>query len=520
MTSLHIFLEYSSTKEDIQQELFVTEQAFESSLATSLWILDLYQLEITADGITKTPLVTGIDITDEEGNLVIQKGSSNSNQSTGIFWHEFPLVVQTKKRTQQVGIVRLYSDESIVLNRIKLGIQILLINAAIKTFILAFLITIVFNRLLTKPLEKLALDATNIDLNSIHKDRIQVNSAEENELKLLEVALNNMMEKIGASIANLDSLNQELENKVQERTQSLDTVIVQMKADKVILENEISIRKQRESELEEGRIALQRSLDDLNMAQEQLIESEKMASLGSLVAGVAHEINTPVGVSLTGITHFQFMLDKLYKQYKNEALEEPQFEKFISDAREIARSIHISLDRAAKLVNSFKRVAVDQSTELWRTFNLKEYLDEVLLSLQSKIKASKIRVELECDPTIDLTNYPGSWSQIITNFITNSLTHGYQKGQEGIINISAKTEGDKLKFIYCDDGNGIPNDIKTKVFDPFYTTNRENGGSGLGLNIVYNIVTQQMGGTITLDSSDGTGAIFTILVPIDISDLR
>ncbi len=520
MTSLHIFLEYTSTKDDIQRELSVTERAFESSLATSLWILDLYQLEITANGITKTPLITGIDITDEEGNLVIQKGNSDKNQTSGTIWHEFPLIVQTKKKAQRVGVVRLYSDESIVFNRIKLGIQILLINAAIKTLILALLITIVFNRLLTKPLEKLALDATNIDLHSIHKDRIKVASSEENELKLLEVALNNMMEKIGASISNLDALNQELENKVQERTRSLDTVIVQMKADQELLEKEISIRKQRELELEEGRIALQYSLDDLKLAQEQLIESEKMASLGSLVAGVAHEINTPVGISLTGITHFQFMLDKLNKQYKDEALEEPQFEKFITDAKEIARSIHISLDRAAKLVNSFKRVAVDQSTELWRTFNFKEYLDEVLLSLQSKIKASKVQVELECDPTIDLTNYPGSWSQIITNFITNSLTHGYKKGQEGIISISAKAEDDKLKFIYCDDGNGIPNDIKTKVFDPFYTTNRENGGSGLGLNIVYNIVTQQMGGTISLESNNGSGVIFTILVPIDISGLR
>ncbi len=520
MTAAHIFLEYSSTKEDIQRELTVTQQAFESSLTTSLWILDLYQLEITADGITKTPLVTGIDIIDEDGNLVIQKGNSDKDRSSGTFWHDFPLIVETKKKTQQVGVVRLYSDESIVFDRIKLGIKILLVNAALKTLVLAFLITIVFNHLLTKPLEKLALDATNIDLNSINTQRIEVETKEENELKLLEVALNNMMEKIGASIENLDSLNQELESKVQDRTRSLDTVIVQMKEDHKLLESEISTRKQREVELEEGRQALQKSIDDLQLAQAQLIEQEKMASLGSLVAGVAHEINTPVGISLTGITHFQFMLKKLNEQYKNDALEEAQFEKFINDAQEIARSIHISLDRAAKLVNSFKRVAVDQSSELWRTFNFKEYLDEVLLSLQSTIKITKVRVKLECDPAIDLTNYPGSWSQIMTNFITNSLTHGYEKNQVGVINITATKEDDKLRFVYCDDGNGIPNEIKTKVFDPFYTTNRENGGSGLGLNIVYNIVTQQMGGTITLESNDGIGAIFTILVPIDISDLR
>ncbi|MFL0801989.1 MAG: hypothetical protein K6L80_16190 [Agarilytica sp.] len=520
MTAVHIFLEYASTKDDIQRELSITQQAFESSLATSLWILDLYQLEITADGITKTPLITGIDITDEEGKLVIQKGSSDRDHSTKSFWHEFPLIVKTKKNSQNVGIVRLYSDESIVFNRIKLGIQILLINAALKTFILSLLISIIFHRLLTKPLEKLALDATNIDLNSMHKERISVGTSEENELKLLELALNSMMDKISASMGSLDSLNQELENKVEERTRALDTMIVQMTEDQAHLENEVAMRKQREKELEEGRRELQRSLDNLRLTQEQLIESEKMASLGSLVAGVAHEINTPVGISLTGITHFQFMLDKINKQYKAEDLDEAQFEKFITDALEIARSINISLERAAKLVNSFKRVAVDQSHEQLHTFNFKEYLDEVLLSLQSKIKGTRVRVELECDPTIKLTNYPGSWSQIITNFITNSLTHGYAAHQDGTIHIRANIEEGMLLFVYHDDGNGIPDEIKTKVFDPFYTTNRENGGSGLGLNIVYNLVTQQMGGTITLESNEGAGVIFTILIPIDISASR
>ncbi len=519
-TGLHVFIEYSSAMDDVRSELLVTEQAFEDSLASSLWILDIYQLDITAKGMTKLPLVSGIEVQDENGTIVLQLGDldfSSKMDADGIFWHEFPLMVLFDNEKRRVGNVRLFSSQKIVFNRIKLGIVILIINAIAKSLVLILLIVIVFNRLLTKPLERLAIDARNIDLNNIQETRIVVARGEHNELKVLELALNNMIDKIAASVSDLDTLNKSLENKVAERTERLNDVIAQLVKDQSALEREASIRLKREKQLLEGGKALQKSLRDLGTAQNQLVEAEKMASLGSLVAGVAHEINTPIGIGLTGITHFQYMVKTLAKKYKDGKLETQDFERFLADSEEIARSVHISLDRAAKLVSSFKRVAVDQTHEVLRIFNLKDYVDGVLLSLKNKTKLAAISVEVDCDPSIELSSYPGSWSQIITNFVTNSLIHGYKKGHKGTIQLSFRLEDDKVVFVYSDDGLGMDKAVEERVFDPFYTTNREDGGSGLGLNIVYNLVTQQLKGKITVNSRPYLGTTFTIIIPKDVT---
>ncbi len=521
MTGIHIYIEYSSAKEDIKKELVITENTFSKSLTETLWNMDDVQLRITAEGITKLPSVIGIEILDRHKVTILQTGQvalNAKNSSNDVFWHEFPLQYFHKKNTKQLGSVRLVSSNSIVFNRIKVGIFILIIAAVIKTIALVFLITIVFNRLLTRPLGYLANEAEKIDLNNIQARKIEVDGHEESELKILESALNKMMDKIVISMSELEELNIGLERKVTERTTSLNNTVKQLDKDQLALKQEVEIRMEKEKALMKGRLELQNSLEELKQMQEQLIESEKMASLGELVAGVAHEINTPVGLSLTGISHFQYMLDQLEERYTDKALEENQFEKFISDAKEISKSIRHSLDRAAGLVKSFKQVAVDQSHEVIRRFNLHEYIDEVMLSLGNKIKHSAIKVEVVCDKNIEINSYPGSLSQIVTNFINNSFIHAYDKGQKGTIKLLFEKQDDHLHFIYSDDGKGQTKDIQDKMFNPFFTTNREKGGSGLGLNIVYNLVTQKMKGSINIESKPDFGTTFTIIIPIDIEN--
>jgi len=521
VTSAHIYIEYTAAKDDIKAELVVTERTFRDSLTETVWNMDEFQLKITAEGITKLPSVIGVEILSPQGALVLQTGqaiSATDNIKNDIFWHEFPLQYTHKKKEKILGTVRLISSNSIVFNRIKLGIFILIIGAVIKTVALVLLITIVFNRLLTRPLGYLANEAGKIDLNNIQNRHIEIDGHEESELKTLETALNNMMNKIVISLSELEELNKGLEKKVSERTISLNNTVKQLDQDQQALKHEVAIRMDKEKALLKGRLKLQNSLHELKQMQEQLIESEKMASLGELVAGVAHEINTPVGLSLTGVSHFQFMLEQLEERFKKKKLEERHFEKFISDAKEIARSIHHSLDRAAGLVKSFKQVAVDQSHEVVRWFNVHDYVDEVMLSLVNKIKHTAITVEIECDTSIEINNYPGSLSQIITNFISNSLIHAYNKGQKGTIKLHFETQNDQLYFIYSDDGKGQEKDVQAKMFNPFFTTNREQGGSGLGLNIVYNLVTQKMKGSINIDSKPDFGTTFTIIIPIDIEN--
>ncbi len=521
VTSVHIYIEYTAEKNDIKAELVITERTFRDSLTETIWDMNNSQLKITTEGITQLTSVIGVEVLSPQGVIVLETGQTTSgseNVNYDIFWHEFPLQYLHKTKSKKLGSVRLISSNSIVFNRIKLGIFILIIGAVIKTIALVLLITIVFNRLLTRPLGYLANEAEKIDLNNIQHRHIEISGPEESELKTLETALNKMMNKILISLSELEELNKGLEKKVSERTISLNNTVKQLDQDQQALKREVAIRMNKEEALIKGRLELENSLNELKQMQDQLIESEKMASLGELVAGVAHEINTPVGLSLTGVSHFQFMLEQLETRYKKDELEEHQFEKFMSDAKEIAKSIHYSLDRAAGLVKSFKQVAVDQSHEVMRCFNVHDYVNEVMLSLGNKIKHTSISVEIECDTTIEINNYPGSFSQIITNFISNTLIHAYQKGQKGTIKLLFEKQNDQLCFIYSDDGKGQEKDIQAKMFNPFFTTNREQGGSGLGLNIVYNLVTQKMKGSIKVDSKPDFGTSFTIIIPIDIEN--
>lgn len=521
VTMMHVMIEYDAAKSDVSAELKIIQKTFDNSLSQALWHLDKEQLSVTVQGITELPVITAVEIYDISGTLIESYGEiANKNGKAALiseaFWHEFNLQFKFGQELQNIGVARIYSGERIVFDRIKLGIFILIINAVIKTMVLFFLIVIVFDRLLTKPLGRLAYEAEQIDPDNIQRQRIFVDTGEGNELKVLEKALNAMMDKTVASINELDSLNKNLELKVRQRTESLNQVIKELDIKQQDLKAEIIDRQEKEKALVESRVELQNSLDNLKLAQSQLIESEKMASLGGLVAGVAHEINTPVGLSLTGITHFQFMVDRLEKRFKDGELEEEQFEKFVADSKELARSIVISLQRAADLVRSFKQVAVDQSHETIRKFNLSEYVAETLVSLRNRIKQSRVKVEVECDSSLVITAYPGIWSQIITNLISNSLIHAYKAGDQGVIRMVFMAVEDKISFTYSDDGKGMDEVTISKIFDPFFTTNRENGGSGLGMNIIYNLVTQKMQGKIEVKSELGIGSTFTILVQRDI----
>ncbi|MGR3220235.1 MAG: trifunctional serine/threonine-protein kinase/ATP-binding protein/sensor histidine kinase [Candidatus Anammoxibacter sp.] len=253
--------------------------------------------------------------------------------------------------------------------------------------------------------------------------------------------------------------------------------------------------------------------EELKQRQGQLVESEKMAALGRLVAGVAHEINTPVGIGVTASSTLKTKTDQISKLYKGDELTSSDFEKFINNMAEGSNIILKNLKKASDLIGSFKQIAVDQSSETKRWFNLKEYIHEIFISLTPKLKNTKIKTEVECSDNISLNNYPGVFSQIITNFIMNSLQHGFDESDEGCINIKCRVEGHSLILCYSDNGKGMTKNVLNKIFDPFFTTNRQAGGSGLGMYIIYNLVTQKLNGKIKCDSEEGKGVLFEINIP-------
>ena len=260
---------------------------------------------------------------------------------------------------------------------------------------------------------------------------------------------------------------------------------------------------------------LSQALDDLKATQTKLVESEKMASLGGLVAGVAHEINTPIGISITAASLLADKVTEFFGTYKSGQMKRSQLEKFLDTAMQSSSMVLSNLNRAADLIQSFKQVAVDQCTEEQRIFNLKQYLSEVLISLRPKLRTTHHQVEIKGDEAIALNTYPGAFSQIITNLVMNSLTHAYSPEDAGHLIFEYKQQGEQIILTYSDDGKGIPKENLSKIFDPFFTTKRGQGGSGLGLHIVYNLVTQKLNGTIEGESQVGVGTKFIIKLPME-----
>jgi signal transduction histidine kinase len=265
--------------------------------------------------------------------------------------------------------------------------------------------------------------------------------------------------------------------------------------------------------LEEQNAALENALTSLKDAQGELVRQEKLASLGRLVAGVAHEINTPLGICVTATSHLVEELKLTREDMANGTLDEDGLNQFLDIIDQSLRIMTTNTQRAAALVRSFKQVAVDQSSDDIRSFNLRKYIDEVLLSLQPKLKGKPIVIDIDCAPNIELASFPGAVSQIVTNMVMNSLVHGFEEGQQGKIKISGRVDGDFVDFDYSDDGVGMDSTTLAQLFDPFFTTKRGSGGSGLGAHILFNLVTGALGGTVKVVSAPGMGLHYKLRFP-------
>ena len=258
---------------------------------------------------------------------------------------------------------------------------------------------------------------------------------------------------------------------------------------------------------------LSEALANVSAMQNQMVESEKLAALGGLVAGMAHEINTPVGIAVTAASHLVERTAELRGAWQSGSMKRSTLDRYIENVKDAGRLILTNLERSNELVQSFKQVAVDQSSETRRSFRVRDYLEDILRSLRPKLKRTPHLVEIDCDPGLVLTSYPGALAQVMTNLVLNSVVHGYAEGVSGRISLSAAAHDGGVRLRYADDGRGIPDELLQHIFEPFFTTRRSAGGSGLGLHIVYNLVTQRLGGTISVDSAAGKGTVFTIDIP-------
>ena len=260
---------------------------------------------------------------------------------------------------------------------------------------------------------------------------------------------------------------------------------------------------------------LKESLETLEKTRDQLVQSEKMAALGNLVAGVAHEINTPVGVGVTAASHLQEKTEYIIKKYNNGQMKRSDLENYFENAINSAKMILSNLRHASENISSFKQVAVDQTSDEKRFFHVKDYVEEVLISLHPRLKKTNHNLTLKCNEKMEIYSYPGALSQIITNLIMNSLDHGFRNIDDGSMMISIKKQDNTLQMLYEDDGVGIPPNIQPQIFDPFFTTNRSRGGTGLGMHIVYNLVHHKLNGIIQCESEPQKYTRFIITFPLE-----
>jgi signal transduction histidine kinase len=259
------------------------------------------------------------------------------------------------------------------------------------------------------------------------------------------------------------------------------------------------------------------SFNELQSMQSQLVESEKMASLGGLVAGISHEINTPLGVAKTSASHVEDELKKMTNSFSEGTLTKSSMEDFINQFSDGLHLLTANLNRASELMTSFKQVSADQSHDEMRTINLKEYLEETIYTLKPNLRRFQVAVLLDCEDNILIDTFPGAFSQITTNLIMNSLNHAYAPEDPGSINITVTQANDLVLLTYNDDGKGMEESVLKKVFEPFFTTKRGNGGTGLGMHIIYNLVTMKLQGTIDVSSVVGQGSTFKLILPTSLT---
>jgi signal transduction histidine kinase len=305
----------------------------------------------------------------------------------------------------------------------------------------------------------------------------------------------------------------ESENKILKKVfQAARTVNNHVAEDNQTLAVKLRERSERLQQVE-GKLSADR--DIMQKTRERLVEAERLSRLGSMVAGLAHELNTPLGVGVTAASNLEKEIGELQELYESGAMKKSDLERYLQISGESAAMILANLRGASELIKSFKTVAADQNRDNGRVFMLKEYLEQILLSLKPRIAQTPHCIKLTCSDYISLYGRPGAFSQIITNLVMNSLTHAFDSGQAGTISIDAFSDSSHMVIRFADNGRGIPPDVLPHIFEPFFTTSKDAAdGTGLGLHIVQSIITEHFNGSITCESRLGKGTAFYLRFPI------
>lgn len=445
----------------------------EAGLSVSLWNVTPELGKPLMDSISLDTSVLSISVTGEQGEIFLEYQREQDAAANPQTIELSRPIIHDNEQLGEVSLV--YSLERArarATNEARLLATIIFVQLVVSMVTLS----IVLHRRVLSPLNKLGTAATGIAQGDL---KTAIPKLKNDEFGGLSVQLEAMRGVLEESFTKL-------EHRVAERT----------------------------AELQEVNNTLQGTLDQLRMAQDNLIQQEKLAALGSLVAGVAHELNTPIGNGLTVATTLCDACTAIEKEMQ-EGLTRAGLEQFIQDMDEGTQLVSRNLEKASELVTSFKQVAMDRTSAQRRTFTLQTILNETLMTVSPTIKRTpyQVKIEVENDAEVELDSYPGPLGQVITNLINNAIIHAFDGRDHGLVVMGYRRVSEGAEIYVLDDGVGIPEENLARIFDPFFTTKLGEGGNGLGMHICHNIVTGILGGQIKVESKVGKGTLFTLTLP-------
>lgn len=475
---------------EIDESFALFENSYLKPITLSVYYVDESLLEVQLLGALKIKHIDFIKVIDDSGSIETIKDIGIKTEA------EYRVETLPLKHRDVSGVLYEFGTAEVYANVSRMKEEV--VSARYRNLLqnLGFIVVIsislflVINNLFIKHFSTIVKYTKELNYSDGSSDlAIERNKylfKSEDEISLLVNNINSMKNRISKDYRKikgieqeLNDLNRQLENKVAEKSSKLDEAI-----------------------------------ESLQLTQKKLVESEKLSSLRGLVSSITHEVNNPLGISITAISFIKDITEDLIIKKESSQLKKTDLESFLKQNGELSLSILNNLKRASDLVSNLKNIARDQSTEEEREFNLGDYLDDILVSLRLKLKRTKHRIELKCPNDLTIFSIPGAFGQIFTNLVLNSLIHGFENIEEGIIYIDISRNDNELNIIYKDNGAGVPLEYKDKVFDPFFTTKKNEGGSGLGLQIINSIVSETLGGTLIFDSGPGEGVRFQFKIPI------
>ncbi len=484
-TAVQLYIDYNKDISSLDVRFDNIKNSYLQSISTSLWDFNEPLVKQQIKGIVDLPNIRYVKITTtfgkeyEFGIPVVKVAKSE----------EYPIFYEDN----DIGVLLIQADYKDIEDELIRKAGFIVTSEFIKIFLVAFLIVFIVHWLITRHLFLITSYSQNLTLDNLDEP-LSLNNRplKKDELDILVDAINDMRSKIKDDVVKLEKaedallqLNGELEVKVYDRT----------------------------AKLAESNNQLQASLDDLTVAKDQLVQSEKMASLGQLVAGVAHEVNTPLGICVTSISALKEKVNDLINLIESGNLTKSQLMSTLNLLIEYQQIVERSLDKAVNLIRGFKSVAVEQHTDPEININLSQHINDIVNTVKTLFKRKNYNITIDLDDSLELVTFPSAWNQILTNFLMNSHIHGFEDRDGGNIALTFIEEDGMLKFTYSDNGKGLHGDVKNKIFDPFVTTKRGQGGTGLGMNIVFNLVDAKLGGKVRhVDTEEG--CTFEVIVPI------